>query len=88
MFLADHTLQHSLFNYHQTPIMEGLTLTWEWVKKKQLPMLKVSTNDRIRGGLNQTVAGATQVINPVGINLFTGNNTGMTGTTQATPRKP
>ena len=33
MFLADHTLQHSLFNYHQTPIMEGLTLTWEWVKK-------------------------------------------------------
>ena len=49
---------------------------------------KVSTNDRIRGGLNQTVAGATQVINPVGINLFTGNNTGMTGTTQATPRKP
>lgn len=45
MFLADHTLQHSLFNYHQTPIMEGLTLTWEWVKKKQLPMLKVQNNE-------------------------------------------
>lgn len=45
MFLADHTLQHSLFSYHQTPIMEGLTLTWEWVKKKQLPMLKVQNNE-------------------------------------------
>ena len=49
---------------------------------------QIEAKDSIRGGLNQTVAGATQVINPVGINLFTGNNTGMTGSTQATPRKP
>lgn len=47
---------------------------------------KVPTNARAAAGVSQTVSGIQQVISPVGINLFTGNNTSGSDVTQATPR--
>ena len=37
MFLADHTTQDQLVTYKDTPLKEGLTKTWKWVKKNKLP---------------------------------------------------
>lgn len=36
MFLADHSLQNSLVDYKNTPIMEGLRKTWNWVLTQKL----------------------------------------------------
>jgi nucleoside-diphosphate-sugar epimerase len=52
MFLADHTNQQKLTKYINTPIEDGLAMTWEWVQEqKQLPIIQkkdeiyVSTKD-------------------------------------------
>jgi UDP-glucose 4-epimerase len=45
MFLADHTLQHSLTTYKNTSILEGLEKTWEWVKKNELGEVETQPNE-------------------------------------------
>lgn len=41
MFLADHTTQNKLVTYKETPIKEGITMTWNWVNNiKLLPVIK------------------------------------------------
>lgn len=36
VFIADHALQASLVEYHETPLKEGLRETWEWMKKQDI----------------------------------------------------
>lgn len=45
MFLADHTLQKEVTSYKDTDIREGLTRTWEWVKKKELGPYEKQENE-------------------------------------------
>jgi len=36
LFIADHSLQSSLIEYHETPLEEGLRETWDWMKKQDI----------------------------------------------------
>lgn len=36
VFIADHRLQDYFTEYHETPLKEGLTKTWEWMKTQKL----------------------------------------------------
>lgn len=49
MFLADHTNQRKLTKYRETPICDGLTRTWEWVKGQKLqPIIQKKTEICLR----------------------------------------
>jgi len=36
LFIADHSLQSRLVDYHETPLEEGLRETWDWMKKQDI----------------------------------------------------
>lgn len=48
---------------------------------------KTTTADRISQGIGTTVSGIKQVVSPVGLNLFNGNNSSVSTRTEATSKK-
>jgi nucleoside-diphosphate-sugar epimerase len=44
-FIANHKIQNKLYQYKDTPLLEGLIKTWIAVKAKQLPPLEVHNNE-------------------------------------------
>jgi len=70
-----------------TGVLGNISSTPASVTNPDGTVSKVPAGTRTSQGFNQSIAGIRQVITPVGINLFTGNNSSVNGQSQATQKK-